>query len=77
MGVTDERVRQFEEAHGRAPSPVETRRIHRAAWRETRQAKNHAVAPRRQLATWAAAGNTPTLTSGRPRRVLGFSAATR
>ena len=25
--------------------PVETRRIHRAAWRETRQAKNYAVAP--------------------------------
>ena len=50
----DELVQQFEQAHGRAPSPVETRRIHRAAWRETRQAKNHAVAPRRQLANWAA-----------------------
>ena len=49
----DELVEQFEQAHGRAPSPVETRRLHRAAWRETRQAKNHAVAPRRQLSTWA------------------------
>ena len=34
-------------------SPVETRRIHRAAWRETRQPKNHAVAPRRQMPNWA------------------------
>ena len=50
----DELVRHFEEAHGRAPSPVESRRIHRAAWRETRRAKDHAVTPRRQLANWAA-----------------------
>jgi conjugative relaxase-like TrwC/TraI family protein len=50
----NELVRQFEEAHGRAPSPVETRRIHRTAWRETRQAKNHAEAPRCQLSNWAA-----------------------
>ena len=50
----DELVEQFRQAHGRDPGPVESRRIHRAAWRETRQAKDHAVAPRRQLATWAA-----------------------
>ena len=39
---------------GGPPSPVERKRMHRAAWRETRQAKNHAVAPRQQLANWAA-----------------------
>ena len=33
--------------------PVEARRIHRAAWRETRQAKNYAVAPRQQVSNWA------------------------
>jgi TrwC relaxase len=50
----DELVEQFRQAHGRDPGPVETRRMHRAAWRETRRAKNHAVAPRRLLADWAA-----------------------
>ena len=49
----DELVEQFRQAHGRDPGPVEARRIHRAAWRETRQPKNYAVAPRRQVANWA------------------------
>ena len=49
----DELVEQFRQAHGRGPGPVEVRRIHRAAWRETRQAKNYAVAPEDQVATWA------------------------
>lgn len=48
-----ELVERFVQANGRAPSPVETRRLHRDAWRETRQPKNHAVSPRRQLDNWA------------------------
>jgi hypothetical protein len=50
----DELVAQFREAYGRDPGPVEARRIHHAAWRETRQPKNYAVDPARQRANWAA-----------------------
>ena len=49
----DELVGQFEQANGRAPSPVETRRIHGEAWRETRQPKNYSVTPRQQILNWA------------------------
>ena len=50
----DQLVAQFEQDHARAASPLDRKRMHRAAWRETRQAKNHAIAPRQQLANWAA-----------------------
>ena len=49
----DELVGRFEQANGRAPSPVETRRIHGEAWRETRQPKNYSVTPRQQILNWA------------------------
>lgn len=49
----DELVQQFREAHGRDPGPVDIRRIHRAAWRETRQPKSHAVSPAEQRTRWA------------------------
>ena len=52
----DELVEQFAQAHGRGPGPVEHRQMDRAAWRETRQAKNYAVAPRHQVSNWARAG---------------------
>lgn len=47
-----ELVRQFEQAHGRAPSPRDRKQMHDAAWRETRQAKTH-IAPGRQVFAWA------------------------
>ena len=49
----EELIQQFEQAHGRAPSPVEHKQMDVAAWRETRQAKNYAVAPRQQVSNWA------------------------
>lgn len=50
----DALVTAFADRHGRPPSPAERKRLDRIAWRETRHAKDHAVAPRRQLDTWAA-----------------------
>jgi hypothetical protein len=50
----DQLVAQLEQDRGRAASPLERKRMHRTAWRDTRQRKNHALAPREQLATWAA-----------------------
>ena len=49
----EELVEQFEQAHGRAPSPAERKQMDIKAWRETRQPKNYAVAPRQQVANWA------------------------
>ena len=49
----DELVEQFRQERGREPGQVEVRRIHRAAWRETRQAKNYTISPAQQRATWA------------------------
>ena len=46
-------IATFEEAYGRAPSPVERKQIDQTAWRDTRQAKNHAVAPDQQRRNWA------------------------
>ena len=65
----DALVAEFVEGRGRVPSPAEMKVIDRAAWRETRQAKDGSVSPRRQIERWAA-GVRPELTAALNAAVL-------
>lgn len=52
VGAVKAAAAEFVERYGREPSPAERKEMDRAAWRDTRAAKNYDVAPRQQIENW-------------------------